>query len=251
MDAPLLRLSLAEPPRVAWAGVGTHGPGDYHWRLPKLWCLHAYSYDAELRLDDRLLPIRPGSVSVLPAGGDLHYRFPGECTHACLHFVPAAGPARWSVPAMQQLGARFADFDRGLREAIAWFAGERRRSDARLWDLLWSLASAASGERHPLVERARSLIELRLGAPIAVATLARELGCSHNHLTRLFRSELGASVAGWIRSRRAQRARHLLLNTSMPIAEIAAEVGIPDPHHFNKVIRRELGKAPRVIRDGG
>jgi transcriptional regulator GlxA family with amidase domain len=120
-----------------------------------------------------------------------------------------------------------------------------------VWDLLWSLASPLKGGIHPLVERARSLIELRLGQPIVVAALAQELGCSHNHLTRLFRSELRASVAGWIRSRRAQRARHLLLNTSMPIGEIAAEVGIPDPHHFNKVIRRELGRAPREIREGG
>jgi transcriptional regulator GlxA family with amidase domain len=45
-----------------------------------------------------------------------------------------------------------------------------------------------------------------------------------------------------------ERARHLLLNSTLPIKVIAREVGIPDPHLFNKIIRRELGKAPREVR---
>jgi AraC-like DNA-binding protein len=247
----VLRLCLAEPPRVAWLGVGTHGPGEPRWRLPKLWCLHCYDYDAELRVDGVLLPIRPGSVGISPAGADLHYRYDAPSTHACAHFIPAPGPADRAIPAMQLMGGRYGAFDLALREAVEWHASEPRRADARLWDMLWSLSTPASGGPHPLVERARRLIELRLGSPIAVAALARELGCSHNHLIRLFVAELRSTPAAWIRHRRAARARNLLTRTSMPIAEIAAEVGIPDPHHFNKVVRRELGASPRALRARG
>lgn len=252
MEIPALRINLAEPPRIAAIGIGTHGPSPRErWRLPGLWCVHAYDYDATLTLDGLALPIAPGSIGVCPAGADLIYAFPGRSTHSFSHFRPAAGPARWTVPAMTRAGAGWRAFDQGLREAVAWWPTEPRRAEARLWDLLWRLATPAGEVAHPLVERARRLIELRLGEPLPVSRVARELGCSHNHLIRLFRAELGTTPAAWIRARRAARARHLLTATDMAVAAIAVEVGIPDPHHFNKVVRRELGASPRAVRERG
>jgi AraC-like DNA-binding protein len=255
MDAvpgsPWSRLCLAEPPRIHALGIGTHGPGTPRWRLPGLWCLHAYPYHAGFALDGVELPIRPGRVGVSPAGAEMQYRFPRPSTHAYVHFRPAAGAPQWEIAAMQDAGAEFAEIDAALREAIAWHAAEPRRAEARLWDILWRIARRADAAGHPLVAQARRHIELHLGRPLAVAAVARAVGCSHNHLTRLFRAELRCGVAQWIRARRAHRARHLLTGTSMAIADIAAEVGIPDPHHFNKVVRRELGQAPRAVRGRG
>ena len=44
------------------------------------------------------------------------------------------------------------------------------------------------------------------------------------------------------------RAQHLLSQSTLPIKAIAEEVGIPDLQHFNKVVRRKLGGAPRRLR---
>jgi AraC family transcriptional regulator len=248
---PRWRLCLADPPRIHWLGAGTHGPGDFRWRLPDLWCVHLYNYMGELRVDGVLLHIRPGTISVLPAGAELEYRFYKPSEHLCSHFRPATGRADRAVPALQDLGADFASYDRQFRYGVSWWGAEPRRAEARLWDILWSLSTPAAAAPHPLVERARREIEMRLGQPMRIAGLAKELGTSHNHLVRLFKAELGTTPAAWIRSRRAHRARHLLARSSMSISAVAAEVGVPNAQHFNKLIRRELGGSPREIRARG
>jgi AraC-like DNA-binding protein len=53
------------------------------------------------------------------------------------------------------------------------------------------------------------------------------------------------------RSRRLQRAHHLLQHTTRRVKEIAVEVGLADLQRFNKAIRREYGCAPRALRRPG
>jgi AraC family transcriptional regulator len=248
--APVHRICLAGPPSIIGIGSGVHHPDQPHrWRMSG-WCLHLYAYHADLIMAGRTLPIRPGFASVAPPQVDLDYRFQGRSQHISVHFTAAAGPVRWEVGAMIDLESRRPELERALHEAAGWWAVDPLRARVRLWDILLGLARPVDGG-HPLVEQARGLIEQRLQQEIQVEALARELGCSHNHLTGLFRRELRSTVVGWVRRRRAQQAHHLLISTSMPIAAIAREVGIPDPHHFNKVIRRELGAAPRHLRARG
>ena len=77
------------------------------------------------------------------------------------------------------------------------------------------------------------------------------VGISHNHLTRLFRSQTGGTVIGHLRARRMARAAHLLRESTMSIRAIAASVGIPDLQAFNKSCRASAGLSPRQIRAGG
>jgi transcriptional regulator GlxA family with amidase domain len=85
---------------------------------------------------------------------------------------------------------------------------------------------------------------------LEVPALARAVGVSHNHLTRLFRLETGLTVVAYIRSRRMARARHLLVSSTLSIPAVAATVGIPDLQAFNKTCHRELGGSPRAVRAG-
>jgi transcriptional regulator GlxA family with amidase domain len=91
-------------------------------------------------------------------------------------------------------------------------------------------------------------IEANLAGALSVPDVAREARVSPNHLTRLFQAETGRGVVAYIRRRRMERARHLLLETTLSIPAIAASVGIADLQAFNKACRRELGGSPRAIR---
>lgn len=220
------------------------------------WCLHVYPYRADLRVNSQWYEIHPGCVSVVPPDADLEYRFPADVEHAYVHFLssPATAEAVPRLPVMQQLGDRFASFDRAVRQAIAWQTINPMRAEVRLWDLLWQLtespASAPHDHRgtHPAVERAMRRIELRLGQPISASALAEELDISHNHLIRLFRAATGRSIVEYVRYRRVERAEHLLRYSTLPIKVIARQVGLADLHQFNKTIRRELKGSPREVR---
>ena len=253
-------ISIGQPPNVIQAGVGrhgTHGPERYH--LPDLWCLHFYGYEASLWLGKTRFPIRPGYVGVIPPDTPVEYRYNGPSVHLFVHFrcwTSEQSAQAAQVAAMQDLGADFPAFSNRLEQAIREAGNPAHRLQARVWDILCDLAertksaSINSGAEHPTVQHVKAQIELRLSEELSVERLARETGVSVGYLSKLFRQSDDTTVVGYIRSRRMRRAGHLLRYSTLPIKAIAASVGIPDLHLFNKTVRRELGQSPRALRAG-
>lgn len=197
--------------------------------------------------------IQPGGVAVFPADVDIDvtfHRYPSR--HVYVHYELPPGRLLMPVAAMQNLGLRFEGFFAEMEQLIATIRVNRLRAEVRLWDLLWELterhAASASPSHHPAVQAAMHTIELRLGSVLRVEQIADAVGVSHNHLTRLFRREMGMTVVAYIRRRRIEQARRLIEHSTRPIKSIAAEVGLIDLQHFNKLIRRELGTSPRSLR---
>ncbi|MEV0648110.1 AraC family transcriptional regulator [Phytomonospora sp. NPDC050363] len=247
-------LALAEPPRLRNLGVSTHGTGGRlvdRFRLPDLWQLHLYRYDAELTVDGARHRIRPGRVSLIPAGATSQYIYTGPSEHLYVHFRPTATVAGQPIPVIQDGGAEVPVLTALLSSAIAVWPTSPARATAEVWAALHRIAALGEpggGRTHPAVAAAMAHIESHLAATLEVPRIAAAVGVSHNHLTRLFRAETGDTVVAYIRHRRMHRARHLLRESTLPIPTVAAAVGIPDLQAFNKVCRRELGAAPRVLR---
>ena len=97
------------------------------------------------------------------------------------------------------------------------------------------------------VQTAIAIVENEL-TDVTAHGLCKRVAVSQNHLTRLFQRAFGCGVAGFIRKRRAEKASALLERSNLPIKAIAAEVGLPDLHQFNKFVRKELGRAPSRLR---
>ncbi|MFJ6571875.1 helix-turn-helix transcriptional regulator [Streptomyces sp. NPDC091292] len=268
-SGPHVTLCLDAPPRLASLGVGVHGttgPTDT-FRLPDLWQFHLYGYTADLTVDGTPYAIRPGRVSLVPPGAEVHFRYRGRSEHLYVHFAPsdtgapaATGTtgAALAVPVMQDAGAETPLLTGLLRRAVAVAPRNPARAAAEVWTALWCVAELAElaapdggPRRAPApVAAAMAHIESHLAGPLTVPDLARAAGVSHNHLTRLFRAETGGTVVAYIRARRMERARHLLRESTLSISAVAASVGIADLQAFNKACRRELGASPRALRGG-
>ena len=230
--------------------IGRHGILQHAetFRLPTLWAVHIYRYHGEIICDGHRLEIHPGFASVFPPDVEIEYRYRGESVHLYAHFqLPVTAPTG-AIPAMQDLAGDFARLNAAFEQAIGWFPTQQLRAEVRLWDILWQLAAAEPRPTHPAVAEALRLIELRLGDVIYVTGLAKTVGLSQNHLTRLFVAATGKPIATYVRDRRVERAAHLLRHSTLPVKAIAAEVGIPDLHLFNKSIRRAFGVPPRQFR---
>ena len=110
-------------------------------------------------------------------------------------------------------------------------------------------ATAARRQEH--LTRALAYIERHLSEPLTVPQIAAAVGVSHNHLTRLFTAGPGLTVVGYLRRRRIEHARQLLVHSTMSISAIASTVGIPDLQAFNKACRTVTGLGPRALRRPG
>ncbi|MCX5206293.1 AraC family transcriptional regulator [Streptomyces sp. NBC_00237] len=250
------RVRLDGPPDPVAVGIGVHGPAGHvdEFQLPHLWQFHLYAYEADLTVGGVAHRIRPGTVSLVPPGTPVVYRYRGRSEHLYAHLrLGAAGVAR-EVPTVQHAGHQLGVLEARLKQALASWPQTPGRTVAEVWAALWTVAELAplrDGSARalpPVVAAAVALIEARLAQPLAVADLAKAVGISHNHLTRLFRAATGETVVGYIRARRMERARHLLRDSTLSIAGVAAAVGIPDLQAFNKACRRGLGASPRAVR---
>jgi transcriptional regulator GlxA family with amidase domain len=104
------------------------------------------------------------------------------------------------------------------------------------------------GVTNALIQRAVTLMEESIEEPMAQFDLARKVGVSQRQLERLCRRYLGATPARYYAQLRLDRARRMLRQTELPIAEIAIACGFVSLSHFSKVYRRQFGCSPRSDR---
>lgn len=95
-----------------------------------------------------------------------------------------------------------------------------------------------------LVDR---LIAERFHLPLSRDELARELGLSADHLTRLLKRHRGCGFSELLQRARMERARALLRTGSRSVAEVARACGYADPDYFSAAFTRREGMSPRAF----
>lgn len=102
--------------------------------------------------------------------------------------------------------------------------------------------------RDDLASRAMRLIQDGVVEREGVPGLARRLGYTTRHLTRVLVAELGAGPLALARAHRAHAARTLLAATELPIADVAFASGFTSIRQFNDTIREVYETTPSGLR---
>ena len=118
--------------------------------------------------------------------------------------------------------------------------------------------AASDRQRLPLrarlgVQNARvlsiiELMEANLTEPLSLLDIADEVDLSRRQIERLFRIEMGRSPARYYLEIRLDRARHLLVQSNLPVVEVAVACGFVSASHFSKCYREVHGKSPQQER---
>ena len=111
---------------------------------------------------------------------------------------------------------------------------------------------AVGGLARRQLRRVEELIESRLLGPVAsspsLSQLAAEANLSLHHFAREFRRTTGVTPYAYMLRRRLERARHLVVHSSLPLAQVGLQSGFPSPAHFADRFQREMGVPPSVLR---
>ncbi len=83
---------------------------------------------------------------------------------------------------------------------------------------------------------------------ISAEDLAVLCAIHKSYAGQLFRQVTGETFSGYLTRIRMDRATALLLETDMPVAAIAAEVGYSDYFYFAKVFKKAVGETPSAYR---
>lgn len=100
----------------------------------------------------------------------------------------------------------------------------------------------------PRISAAVRLMERSLDAPLPVSTIARRAGLSMRMMELLFRRHLGESPGRFFLQLRLQAARKLVLDTALPLQEIAIRTGFSSQSVFSRSFSARYGQSPRALR---
>jgi AraC family transcriptional regulator len=98
------------------------------------------------------------------------------------------------------------------------------------------------------VLRAIEAMRDRLGEQLTVDDMARAAMFSKFHFTRMFQRVTGVSPGRFLSALRLQRAKELLVSTSMKVADISVSVGYNSVGTFSSRFSRSVGMSPTIYR---
>lgn len=139
------------------------------------------------------------------------------------------------------------DHDAELARAVArWLVVYRQRpgSQAQM-----SPFTAAAPPESETLRRALDHVHAHHTDPgLTVATLARSIGLTTRHLTRLFREHLGVTPSQYLQRMRIETAAGLLTATRQPVATVAARSGFGTAETLRRAFTTVLGTPPTAYR---
>jgi AraC family transcriptional regulator len=213
-----------------------------------------------------------GSVSLLPAGGPARWRWAGR--NDTLHIFLEPGlvarvaaeafeldPARLTVPPLDGLylpqlrAAMLAVHE----ELMANGAGSPLAAESLANLLTVHLIRNVFGPRPPsgrsdgaLPQRKLSVvvefIEEHLDASPSLAQIAAVARLSVYHFARQFKVATGLPPHQYVILRRVERAKLLLQDGDLSLANVAADTGFADQSKFSHTFKRFVGISPRQFR---
>lgn len=83
---------------------------------------------------------------------------------------------------------------------------------------------------------------------LSVSDFARMCDLSECHFIHLFREYTGEAPYAYLTRLRLEKAKDLMVSTTLNISEIAAAVGYPNPLYFSRLFRRHMGVPPSQFR---
>ena len=98
------------------------------------------------------------------------------------------------------------------------------------------------------VAAALRIIRESPGTGLNAAKVIAQLPVSRSVLQRRFRKEIGRSIQAEIINARLNRARQLLAETDLPLAEVAARSGFKHQEYLGAVFKSHFGKTPAEYR---
>lgn len=91
-------------------------------------------------------------------------------------------------------------------------------------------------------------LQEHLAEDLSLSVLAQEFHLNPQYISQLFKNEIGVNFLSYLTNIRMEKAKKLLLSTSLSVAEVAEQSGYGDYRVFTKVFKKSEGITPSQYR---
>jgi AraC family transcriptional regulator len=99
------------------------------------------------------------------------------------------------------------------------------------------------------LRRVTDFIEANLERDLTLTEIAEAIDLSQYHFARAFKQTTGHTPIQYLMQRRVEAAKQLLVESDLPIAEIALRTGFKNQSHFTTLFRKSTALTPRGYRN--
>ena len=235
------------------------------------------SVDVTSRIGDESFErtLEPGAITIVPAGLSMHWRqrdtAPNHMLLLCLgpHFLRTTAESidvdysqisiapqfgirdehihhigmalHYELKEMNVVGRLYAD---SLAKVLAM---QLVRRYSYLNDLQMNRGGMAPRKLRKAIEFIKENLDNE--ETVALAVIADVVQMSYSHFSRAFKQSMGVTPNGYMTEQRIERAKKLLSETDLPIADIALRTGFASQSHFTTTFRRLVWTTPKGFRD--
>ena len=219
--------------------------------------------------------VQPGEITIVPAGMSLNWRQQDSGTNDALHLYLNPHIVRTTAESLDfdyahiaikpQFGIRDKHIQHvGLsllcelnepnvvgRVYADWLGKVLAIQLVRGYSQLKNVHLSRGGIAPRKLRKAMEFIDANLEKEqtVTLAAVAEEVQMSYFHFSRVFKQSTGVSPNVYMIEQRIERAKKLLSDTELPIAEIALRVGFASQSHFTTTFRRLAWATPKAFRE--
>lgn len=111
-----------------------------------------------------------------------------------------------------------------------------------------SYRECAQNQENSVIRQAKQYVAQHYAENISLNQVAKHVCLSASYFSALFKTETGTGFIEYLQHTRIERAKKLLRNSKMRIADIAESVGYHDVKFFNKIFCKETSVTPSEYR---
>ena len=242
-----------------------------HVHENELELFYVYAGTGQYMVDNRLYPICAGDIVICNAG-ILHGEEPSLVRQIHSYSIAVTGAQFEGLPPncltdnktnpVVSCG-QLADHVGQLMQLIYMLSADTAHLGALCSSLAYSMllltqALLRSRARTEVIEehaspsflahRVRQYLDEHHSEGLTLGAVAERLNISEYYLAHVFKQEFGIPPMQYVMKRRIGEAQELLMNTEMPIAEVADQLGYSSVCHFNAMFKKNVGMPPGKFR---
>jgi len=219
--------------------------------------------------------LEPGAITIVPAGLSTHWQFHGTAQNDTLHLYIDPQFLRTTAESIDvdyrqiSIATQFGIRDEHIHHIGMSLHHElkdanvvgRLQADSlarvlavelvRRYSHFKDLRTSRGGMAPRKLRKAIEFINNNLDEEqaIGLAAVAAEIQMSYSHFARAFKQSMGVSPNVYITEQRIGRAKKLLSETDLRIADIALRAGFASQSHFSTTFRKLVWTTPKAFRD--
>lgn len=202
-------------------------------------------------INEKSYPIKKGNILFAKPGDVRQSILPFKCKFLHFDTIPAEFKKLLSTLPSAFSVEDFEKTDTALTKIIKlYYSAKTVDNIAATAELILLLKdiSTHSLEENSIAVRAKRYINSNYNEDLTVENIAVYCNVSASYLHKIYSAAYGIGPAEALLNRRIYKARHLLINSNLPLSEIADLCGFNSQSYFSDCFKRKTGITPTDFR---